>query len=70
MSIPDVLLQQEQFSGWMMCFHRAMRRPLPWVRHCQVGQAVGGKALRVTGWIITAGLVCLGDKHSLFDEKL
>eukprot|EP00878_Enallax_costatus_P038160 GHUV01043324.1.p1 GENE.GHUV01043324.1~~GHUV01043324.1.p1 ORF type:complete len:672 (+),score=261.35 GHUV01043324.1:958-2973(+) len=30
MSVPDILLQQEQFSGWMMCFHQAMRRPLPW----------------------------------------
>lgn len=31
MSVPDILLQEEQFSGWMMCLHQAMRRPLPWV---------------------------------------
>ncbi|KAF8071226.1 SAD2 [Scenedesmus sp. PABB004] len=30
MSVPELLLQQEQFSGWMMCLHQAMRKPLPW----------------------------------------
>ncbi len=30
MAVPPILLQQEQFSGWMMALHSAMRRPLPW----------------------------------------
>jgi hypothetical protein len=33
MAVPDLLLNMEQFSGWMMCLHQAMRKPLPWVRH-------------------------------------
>jgi hypothetical protein len=31
MAVPDLLLQMDQFSGWMMCLHQAMRKPLPWV---------------------------------------
>jgi hypothetical protein len=31
MSVPELLLQTEQFSGWMMALHQAMRRELPWV---------------------------------------
>eukprot|EP00879_Flechtneria_rotunda_P022091 GHRR01023309.1.p1 GENE.GHRR01023309.1~~GHRR01023309.1.p1 ORF type:complete len:1020 (+),score=395.54 GHRR01023309.1:417-3476(+) len=30
MAVPDVLLQPQQFSGWMMAFHQAVRKPLPW----------------------------------------
>jgi len=32
MAVPELLLNMEQFSGWMMCLHQAMRKPLPWVR--------------------------------------
>ena len=32
MEIPQLLVQQEQFQGWMMAFHTAMRKQLPWVR--------------------------------------
>ncbi len=32
MGIPAVLLQEEQFSGWMRCFHEALRKPVPEVR--------------------------------------
>lgn len=31
MSVPELLLQTEQFSGWMLALHQAMRRDLPWV---------------------------------------
>lgn len=31
MSIPAVLNQPEQFSGWMSCFHGLMTKPLPLV---------------------------------------
>uniref|UniRef100_A0A383WBL3 Importin N-terminal domain-containing protein n=1 Tax=Tetradesmus obliquus TaxID=3088 RepID=A0A383WBL3_TETOB len=30
MAVPELLLNMEQFSGWMMCLHQAMRKPLPW----------------------------------------
>lgn len=32
MGIPELLVQQEHFQGWMMAFHTALRKPLPWVR--------------------------------------
>lgn len=32
MTIPQLLVQQEHFQGWMMAFHTALRKPLPWVR--------------------------------------
>jgi hypothetical protein len=32
MRVPPLLLQPEQFQGWMMAFHTAMRKQLPWVR--------------------------------------
>jgi hypothetical protein len=35
MAVPDLLLQMDQFSGWMMCLHQAMRKPLPWVSNSQ-----------------------------------
>lgn len=31
MGIPAVLLQQQQFSGWMTALHQAVRKPVPWV---------------------------------------
>jgi hypothetical protein len=31
MAIPQLLVQQEHFQGWMMAFHTALRKPLPWV---------------------------------------
>jgi hypothetical protein len=31
MGIPPLLVQEEQFKGWMQCFHMALRRPIPWV---------------------------------------
>lgn len=31
MTIPQLLAQQEHFQGWMMAFHTALRKPLPWV---------------------------------------
>jgi hypothetical protein len=43
MTIPQLLVQQEHFQGWMMAFHTAMRKPLPWVRrpwYCCLGMPV------------------------------
>jgi hypothetical protein len=31
MTIPALLTQEAQFSGWMACFHALMMRPLPLV---------------------------------------
>lgn len=31
MSIPPILNQEAQFSGWMACFHALMMKPLPLV---------------------------------------
>jgi hypothetical protein len=31
MTIPQLLVQQEHFQGWMMALHTAMRKQLPWV---------------------------------------
>ena len=32
MGIPDMLLQQEQFVGWMTCIHTLMDMPVPKAR--------------------------------------
>ena len=32
MGIPDTLLQQDQFVGWMTCIHALMDMPVPKVR--------------------------------------
>lgn len=29
MSIPDTMLQQDQFMGWMTCIHTVMEMPIP-----------------------------------------
>lgn len=31
MSIPPLLNQEQQFTGWMACFHTLMMKPLPLV---------------------------------------
>jgi hypothetical protein len=33
MGIPDMLLQQDQFIGWMTCIHTLMDVPVPKVHH-------------------------------------
>ena len=33
MGIPDMLLQQDQFIGWMTCIHTLMDMPVPKVQH-------------------------------------
>ncbi len=33
MGIPDMLLQQDQFIGWMTCIHTLMDMPVPKVHH-------------------------------------
>ena len=33
MGIPDMLLQQDQFVGWMTCIHTLMDMPVPKVHH-------------------------------------
>lgn len=43
MSIPPILNQEAQFSGWMACFHALMMKPLPLVRR-------GWGACRASKW--------------------
>jgi len=33
MEIPPILLQHDQFVGWMSCFHTFINMPVPTVRH-------------------------------------
>lgn len=43
MSIPPILNQEAQFSGWMACFHALMMKPLPLVSR-------GRAACRASEW--------------------
>jgi hypothetical protein len=42
MCVPPLLLQQEQFQGWMLAFHTALRKQLPWVSRGAVDTGPGG----------------------------
>jgi hypothetical protein len=41
MGVPDVLLQQDQFAGWLTCLHHALTTRVPTVR-CWVSSFFGG----------------------------
>ena len=56
MGIPQLLLQEEQFKGWMQCFHMALRRPIPWVSGAWGVEGWGlggwvGKRGGLAGWV-------------------
>jgi hypothetical protein len=31
MGMPDIVVTEEGFNGWMGCLHQAVTRPIPWV---------------------------------------
>jgi len=48
MGIPDMLLQQDQFIGWMTCIHTLMDMPVPKVHHWPL-QSPCGRVLWIDG---------------------